>query len=1077
MINRLTRRLGRASLAALAGLCLVLAAPSALQAQESTTAGSIVGQVVNPDGTPATNARVIVTSIQRGTTNEVLTNDEGRFVVPLLQPGSYRVRAESPPQPAAELPSVTVNVGQRTTVTMELRPVEVQDIGVEVGRGGVDAAEGGVVDLVTEEQVSSLPTPGRDFTDFISLSGLVSNQPGITTGGQFSIGGARTSGTNIQIDGADANNSFFSENRGSSRVPFTFSLESIQEFQVITNGFDVEYGRFSGGVVNAVTKSGGNEFEGSAHFFWRDEQLTTDNFDGTSPTDFQAFQFGGTMSGPIVEDKLHYFASGDFQQWDQPTFALTPERTNIHPDTIQRMRDILVNTYGFEQSYIDDQFGTFTETEDQANLFGRLDYTLSDDHRLTLRANYSDFTNSNDRLFESGLEARTAGSTFEDQAISVVGEWNAVFTRDVYNTLRVQYSYEDRPRPGNSDLPNFGIQTTTRDDEPATMFFGGENFGITFANRLEEKKIQVTDNLTLTAGDHTFKVGTDNIFTNIRNKFWLNGNGLTTFESLDQFESQSSGFYFRFTPSTEDPQPPVADFAFNQYAVYAQDQWQATDRLLLTAGLRYDLMSYPDEGPPLENDDFAQAVQSFGLSVETVPEDTDNWGPRLSFTYDLQEDESQVLRGGAGIFYGPMPGVTHGNVLQSTPRPNRFFGCVGPSWQNYRNMDGPGNVPTSADDFAAFCFADTPEMTIWGEDVEQSTTYKANLGYEQRLAENWRASIQGIFTRTTNLFGAVNNNLDTDLEDGTGFSRPSGRPVFVNPDTYDPTPEGSDIAAARVNEDLRTLYTQVSNGEARAYNLKLEFQGNPTEDLRLAGNYTMNFAYDNSTTECCTGNALLFDTPTAGNPNFLGDPGDDEDGSWGPSKTQRRHVVVLNAMWDLPAGFEVSGIYRGQSGNPFTPSVNGDLNFDGEAENDRPYLPDPDNPGASGYAFASSSDLDRYRGLLNEYSCLQDAVGSIISRNTCSNPWWHSVDVKVKKTFQTVGDQSFDVIVDMFNVLDGLGMSAGEFVFREDELFQVEGYDSDTDQVTVSTGQFGREIPVGFTPFQFQAQVGVQYHF
>jgi len=1062
---------------AVAGLCLALAAPSAVEAQESTTTGSIVGQVLNPDGTPAPNARVIVTNIQRGTTNEVLTNDDGDFVVPLLQPGRYRVRAESPPQPAAELPPVTVNVGQRTTVTLELRPVEVQDIGVEVGRGGVDAAEGGVVDLVSEEQVESLPTPGRDFTDFISLSGLVSNQPGITTGGQFSIGGSRTSGTNIQIDGADANNSFFAENRGSSRVPFTFSLESVKEFQVITNGFDVEYGRFSGGVVNAVTKSGGNELEGSAHFFWRDEQLTSNNFDGTSPTDFQAFQYGGTVSGPIIEDELHFFASGDFQQWDQPTFALTPERTNISPDTIQRLQDILVDTYGFERSYIEDQFGTFTETEDQANLFGRLDYTLSQDHRITIRGNYSDFNNKNDRLVASGLEARTAGSSFQDEAISVVGEWNAVFTRDVYNTLRVQYSYEDRPRPGNSDLPFFNIQTTTRNGEPATMQFGGENFGITFANRLEEEKIQVTDNLTFSAGDHTFKVGTDNIFANIRNKFWLNGNGLTTFSSLDQFESQQSGFYFRFTPSTEDPEPPLADFGVNNYAFYAQDQWQATDRLLVTAGLRYDLTEYPDPGPPLESQTFADAVDSFGLSAETVPEDTDNWGPRVSFTYDLEGDESRMIRGGAGIFYGPMPGVTHGNVLQSTPQPNRFFGCVNPTWEDYAEMDGPGNVPTSADGFADFCFGDTPEMTIWGNDVEQATTYKANVGYEQRLADNWRAKVQGIYTRTTNLFGAVNNNLDTDLSDGTGFRRSTGRPVFVNAGTYDPTPEGSDIAAARVNEDLRTLYTQVSNGEARAYNLKLELQGNPTENLRLAGNYTFNYAYDNSSTECCTGNALLFDTPTAGNPNVLGDPGESLQGSWGPSKTQRRHVVVMNAIWNLPAGFQVSGIYRGQSGNPFTPSVNGDLNFDGEAENDRPFLPDPHNLGAGGYEFASVGDRERYLGLLDDYQCLREAAGSIIGRNTCSNPWWHSVDVKVKKTFETVGDQSFDLILDMFNVLDGLGMGAGEYVFLSDNLFQVEGYDAAEDQITVSTGDFGREIPVGFSPFQFQAQVGVQYHF
>jgi outer membrane receptor protein involved in Fe transport len=1085
MLPRLVRSTGWAV------ACLTLAAafllPGTADAQEGVTTGSIVGTVVDPGGTPAADAAVRIVSQERGGERQVLTNENGRFTVALLSPGLYTLRAELPPNQPVEVSDVRVTVGERSRVTLELQPAAGEALEVTVGGlTEIDVSQGGVVENISEEQISGLPTAGRDFTDFINLSGLVSPQPGITTGGQFSIGGARTSGTNIQIDGADANNSFFSENRGSSRVPFAFSLESIKEFQLITNGYDVEYGRFSGGVVNAVTKGGTNEFSGSAHFFWRDESLTANNFDNTPATDFRAFQFGGTLSGPIIEDQLHYFLSGDFQQWEQPTFALDPQRANIHPDTIQRLQDILVNTYGFERSFIDDQFGVFNETEDQANLFGRLDWTVTPDHRLSVRVNYQDFTNQNDRLLENGLEARTAGSSFLDESLSVVGEWNAIFGPNVYNTFRVQYSDEDRPRPGNSDLPFFTINTTDRDGDATSMFFGGENFGITFSNRLQEEKIQVTDNLTVSAGDHTFKIGTDNIFTNIVNRFWLNGNGLVTFFDLDQFESQEAGFYFRFLPGTEDPVAPVADFGVNNYSAYVQDQWQATNQLLLTLGLRYDRTSYPDAGAPLESQTFADAVASFGLSETTVPEDHDNWGPRAAFTYDITGDETSLLRGGFGIFYGPMPGVTHGNVLQSTPQPNRFFGCIGPTnWEDYREMDGPGNVPTGPDTphegFSPFCFGDTPEMAVWGNDVQQATTYKANLGFEQRLTRDWKAGFQAIFSRTTNLFGAVNNNLDTDLGDGTGFRLASGRPVFVN--EFDGegeqlyTPESDDIAAARNNEDLRTLYTQVSNGDARAVNFKLDLQGNPTEDLRVAANYTVNFAYDNSSTECCTANALLFDTPTAGNPNQLGDPGDNEIGSWGPSKTERRHVVILNGIWDLPAGFTVSAIYRGQSGNPFTPSVNGDLNFDGDDGNDRPFLPSPDNPTAGGYQFASNSDQVRYRQLLAEHECLQEAVGTIISRNTCRNPWWHSVDLKMKKTFDVAGGHGFDVIVDLFNVLDGLGMDAGQFVFLEDQILEVQEYDPDTDRIVVETGGFGREIPVGFTPFQFQAQVGVQYHF
>lgn len=1074
MIPRSVRRAGFSTAAAALVALFSLVNPAA--AQEGVTSGSIVGRVLDPSGQPVEAAAVTVVSQERGTQSEVLTDAAGRFVAPQLLPGLYTVRAELPPAKPVEVQDVRVTVGERSNLTLSLQPVEATGLEVTVGGlNAIDMSQGGVIENVDEAQIQNLPTSGRDFTDFINLSTLVSPQPGISTGGQFSIGGARTSGTNIQIDGADANNSFFAENRGSSRVPFTFSLESIKEFNLVTNGYDVEYGRYSGGVVNAVTKAGTNDFRGSAHFFWRDEAFTADNFDGTSPTNFKNYQFGGTFSGPIVEDKLHFFVSGDFQQFDQPTYALDPQRANISPDTIGRLKDILVNTYGFDRSYVENQFGVFTETEDEANLFGRLDWTVNQDHRLSFRVNYSNFDNANDRLLTNGLEARTAGSTYKDDATSVVGEWNAVFGPSVYNTLRVQYSYEDRPRPGNSDLPFFTIRTHDLDGRSTSMFFGGENFGITFANRLEEEKVQITDNLTLSAGDHTFKLGTDNILTNITNKFWLNGNGLTTFNNLDDFQAQSSGFYFRFLPTTDNPQPPLADFGVNNWSFYAQDQWQATDKLMLTLGLRYDRTTYPDPGVQLTNPDYRSAVASFGLSETTVPEDDDNWSPRAAFTYDINGDESSVLRGGFGIFYGPMPGVTHGNVLQSTPEPNKFFGCVGPHWENYRNMDGPGNVPTSADGFAAFCFPAVPEMTVWGNDVQQATTYKANLGYEQRLGDRWKAGAEAIFSRTTNLFGAVNSNLDTDLNDGTGFRTPDGRSVFVNPEDF--APDDADIEAATVSGDLRTLYTQVSNGDARIWNFKVDLQGNPTDDLRVAARYGINFAYDNSSTECCTANALLFDTPTAGNPNFLGDPGDSDLGSWGPSKTQRRHVIVLNGIWELPADFTVSAIYRGQSGNPFTPSVFGDLNFDGDDGNDRPYLPDPDNPAAGGYAFESQADLQNYRNLLGQYDCLREAVGTIINRNTCSDPWWHSVDLKLKKGFETVGSQSFDVILDLFNVLDGLGMSAGEYVFRSDQIFQVDGYDPDTNLITVSTSNFGREIPVGFEPFQFRAQLGVQYHF
>ena len=167
--------------------------------------------------------------------------------------------------------------------------------GVEVTANAraIDVADAGVKQTVSQEEIAELPALGRDFTDFISLSGLVSPAPEVTTGGQFSIAGQRPSQTSIQIDGVDANNAFFGENRGGSRIPFAFSLESIREFQIITNGFDVEFGAYSGGIVNIVTQGGTNDFRGTLYGNYRGQALTTDDFDGNPPNNFSVQQYAG----------------------------------------------------------------------------------------------------------------------------------------------------------------------------------------------------------------------------------------------------------------------------------------------------------------------------------------------------------------------------------------------------------------------------------------------------------------------------------------------------------------------------------------------------------------------------------------------------------------------------------------------------------------------------------------------------------------------------------------------------------------------------------------------------------------
>ncbi len=301
--HRVVRQIGGA---AAVMLCWAI---SPVLGQNSTTTGAIRGNVTKVGGMPVVDAPVSARETSTGFVRLTRTNAEGGYLLSVLPPGTYVVLARMLGYRADSLANMTVVVGQTSSVNFVLSEQAVALAAVAVAdnrRQTVDVTDASVSQSVSQKEIETLPTAGRDFTDFINLSGLVGPNPERTTGGQFSIAGMRPSQTNIQIDGVDANNSFFGENRGGSRIPFEFSLESIREFQVITNGYDVEYGNYTGGVVNVVTRGGSNTLEGSLYGNYRGDQLTAKGFDGQPASNFNAIQYAGRISGPIKRDKAFF---------------------------------------------------------------------------------------------------------------------------------------------------------------------------------------------------------------------------------------------------------------------------------------------------------------------------------------------------------------------------------------------------------------------------------------------------------------------------------------------------------------------------------------------------------------------------------------------------------------------------------------------------------------------------------------------------------------------------------------------------------------------------------------------------
>jgi outer membrane receptor for ferrienterochelin and colicin len=1077
-----TRLVCRATIA----VTLLTALASSGIAQGSTTTGIIRGRVVDEAGNPLPATTVVGTNEGTGFQRGTQTGDDGTYILRFLPPGTYRVAARRIGQQPAELPGVRVIVGSTAPANLTLRSAAVQLAGVEVRANvkEIDVADAGVKQTVSREEISELPSLGRDFTDFIALSGLVSPSPEVTTGGQFSIAGQRPSQTSIQIDGVDANNAFFGENRGGSRIPFAFSLESIREFQIVTNGFDVEYGNYSGGVVNIVTQGGTNDFQSSVYGNHRGKDLTRDDFDGNPPNNFSAQQYAGSVSGPIQRDRLHYFLSIDGQRRREPSRSISPEflrasnrrADSLAADSLERFFDILETRYGIANPTA--QYGEWQTRNDVVTLFGRIDWTLNDRHRVSLRNNFSDHRNINEGgAFRSGLSQAEA---FKDRANSLVGELTSVVTPGIFNVFRFQWATEERPRQGNNLRPELLVRMAPNE----TIEFGGAF--ISFRNFLEERKLQVVDNVTVALGNHSLKFGTNNTFSSIENIFWLNGSGGYEFNSLADFEAFRPS---RFNRNVRvDSVAPHATFDVQEYSLYGQDEWQITPRLLGIVGVRYDVQRYGDRPGRV-----VDAERAFGLATGVAPIDDNNISPRVSFTYDVRGNATEVIRAGAGLFYGRVPFVMGSNV-GITDTPLLVVDCRGSLAEGAPDAppapDDYGTWSPSGDDNPFTCggaggLGGVPEYTFWNSGFELPETLKANLGYEREIRRGTTASIDLLFSESSKLYTVRNINLrDPQFE----LASEGGRRVFVPAGRFAPNSAASSDRLR--NTDFANVYVNYNDGVARSVAATLNVDHRLGDSASVRASYTYSSARDNSTYSCCTANeGYRSGRYGAFGPNLIGAIGDESAG-WGPSDFNREHSIVLSGTFRLPLGIRMSPKWSIRSGTPWGPEVNGDINGDGERFNDRPYIYPSDElpvfvPATATPAEALAivaAERAVYADHLAEFSCIGNYVGQIIPRNTCRQPWFNQLDLTLRKRFPTAGHQSVEVNVDLFNVMNGLNKKWGRNVSvatTRRNLLTPQQYNAATGEIEYTVpATFGDRRQIGTALLmQFSAQLGVRYYF
>jgi hypothetical protein len=476
---------------------LLIAAVPAGRLFAQSALGSISGNVVDASGGAVPGAAVTVRNVDTGAVRTATSGVSGSFTFPQVPSGNYTVSGELSGFSPAKITNVIVSVGGDATVSLKLDPAGVQaSVTVSSEAPLIETTKTQVSSVVNEKMIQSLPTNGRNFLDVVlSTPGVVKDNFRV---GDLVFAGQRGTLNSVVVDGADNNNTFFGQalgRTGSGRAPYQFSLDSVKEFQVNTNAYSAEYGRAGGAVINVVTKSGTNEFHGNGFYFYRDESLNAKNYfdavNGRAKAPYHFDQFGATLGGPVIPDKLFFFANYDGQRNQTPnTVVLSiPANTPTDPDTIAGIAKLTALA------------GNWNQKQDQDVFLFKADYEIASGHHASLRYNHQDFTGQ-------GFESSGATVAFEHSGDSIVktdtlaGTLSSSFTPTLFNELRGQYAKDGEPGTANSSKPEGQINQSG-----AVVLTIGENF---FSPRETTiKRWQIADAATYLFADHTFKGGFD----------------------------------------------------------------------------------------------------------------------------------------------------------------------------------------------------------------------------------------------------------------------------------------------------------------------------------------------------------------------------------------------------------------------------------------------------------------------------------------------------------------------------------------------------------------------------------------
>lgn len=1017
-------------------LSLFLLNSSFTVAQETTA--TLTGHITDNKGALLNGATIVVKHEPTGTVSTTQTNTKGIFYFTNLRVGGpYSITITYIGFKDVVLNDVNLGLGNNPNLDLNLQSSS-KDLTEVVVSGSRRAPSAGLT--VSSRQLNTLPTLGRSLSDFTRLTPQSNNN---------SFAGSNFRYNNLTVDGAVNNDAIGFSNSfggtsgggqsgaaGAGTRTNPYSLDVIQEVQVQLAPYDVKLGNFTGGSVNAVTKSGSNDFHGSIYSYGRNQTLMGKSVDGRKTSigaDFYDYQYGATVSGPIVKNKAFFILNFEQTRRQEPTFynAGDPGAAVSLADATAIYNRLKTN-YNYDAGAYIGAYKIFTNSD---KLFARLDFNLNPKNTLTIRGIYTNGWGNNLERTSTNFQFGSTDFTQYTKNINVTAELKTKLNNNLSNQLNVSYInvHEYRDFPGTL--------------APFMDIGGGAIWAGTWREasiyNMKQQTFELTDNLTFTKGINKFTFGTHNELYNLTYGFVNSWNGRWEYSNLNNFladmPSRIRGAY-----STDSKFPNDRNALYNNppnpykvalLSAYAQDEISISKKFRLSPGLRIDYSALGNQIPV--DKDFATAKNNTAnptysntpynqLSNEWLG--TPTLSPRLGFNYDVKGNQSIVLRGGIGVFVGRMPfaWLGYAETLSGGVYNNIDFR---PSTSN--TVGGNVTVPLAinpltlkdtinAHALASANAATTREVDVIDNNFKLPRVLRTNIAADFKFGKGYKVTLDALYTKTMYDVKFQQINIVDQAEYySTG---PTQSPVYTG---------------GKLNSQYSNVYLLTNTTQGYRYNLTAQISkttngvsvGTRSLNVNWSAAYTYGVSKDVS-----NGIRNSFQSNFEVNPAIV--PNNPQ---LAYSNFDLRHRIVgtfgTNFIWNSKNATSLTFFYSGQSGNPYSVVYNSGGNPFGNAANaNLPYIPKNQSDirlvDRGTYTAAQQwTDLDN---LINSDKYLSSRRGQYAERNSLRTPWNHELDLKLMHEFKlskTNKNESLQISLDIFNVLNLINNDWGHITF------------------------------------------------